>query len=538
MDRLPGRPKAGVTVYLHHIPVKPLSLIICCPGPLRPAWEVSSLKALAAAGAVTATAIVTTGERPARMLLHRYYKRRMPGSALLRPVRLDTAFPAIPAYRQSDLPPGTSPDLILVLGNAPLPGGMHANLGIVRLDNGGRHDLDDWLAFSPVQRQEEVTFVRMALDRRDGAGEVTVREACLRTARHSVIRNSERLARCCAPWLQDAVRAATGATPVGTSREAPCGVPDRRRSRAVLLLFLRLLAARLRLIMRNLFLSETWNIGTLPLTPRELLGLDCLPPVRWLEPLEGTGFRADPCFARIGGRTALFYEHFDAGMFRGRIDCLDNGTPRTALDDGTHLSYPFCLVHEGSAWCIPESCGRNEVALYRIDPQTLHLRKEAVLIDGFDGIDNTVFPHQGRWWMFSTQKKDEGAGTRLMIHHAGDLSGPWRPHAANPVKTDIRSARPAGTPFVVDGVLYRPAQDSRKGYGARLAINRIDILTAEAFAETTVRTVAPPASGGYTAGFHTINFHGDTAVVDGKRLSWSLAPAWRMLRHARRHRKR
>ncbi len=45
------------------------------------------------------------------------------------------------------------------------------------------------------------------------------------------------------------------------------------------------------------------------------------------------------------------------------------------------------------------------------------------------------------------------------------LEGPWEPHRRNPVKCDVRGSRPAGTPFVHGGELYRPAQDGSKRYG-------------------------------------------------------------------------
>jgi len=62
---------------------------------------------------------------------------------------------------------------------------------------------------------------------------------------------------------------------------------------------------------------------------------------------------------------------------------------------------------------------------------------------------------------------DDGPLTKLRVWFADDLLGSWCPHPGNPVKPDIRSARPAGTPFVHDGALYRPAQDCSRTYGAR-----------------------------------------------------------------------
>src|SRR3569833_971384 len=74
-------------------------------------------------------------------------------------------------------------------------------------------------------------------------------------------------------------------------------------------------------------------------------------------------------------------------------------------------------------------------------------------------------------------------GADLHLWYAQDILGPWTPHAANPDKTDVGSARPAGATFESDGVLYRPAQDSSHTYGGRVVINRVLALTPETFRE-------------------------------------------------------
>ena len=81
-------------------------------------------------------------------------------------------------------------------------------------------------------------------------------------------------------------------------------------------------------------------------------------------------------------------------------------------------------------------------------------------------VDATLFRHGELWWLAGAS--DPGGahlGADLHLWHATDILGPWTPHAANPVKTDVGSARPAGRPFVSEGVLYRPAQDSSQTYG-------------------------------------------------------------------------
>jgi hypothetical protein len=92
----------------------------------------------------------------------------------------------------------------------------------------------------------------------------------------------------------------------------------------------------------------------------------------------------------------------------------------------------------------------------------------------------------------------------------------------NPIVVDVTSARPAGQPFTVEGVLYRPGQNCSTSYGCGLTISRIDVLSPSEYRETLVRRIEPSASSRYRDGIHTVNFNGTFGVVDGKvaRYDW------------------
>jgi hypothetical protein len=129
--------------------------------------------------------------------------------------------------------------------------------------------------------------------------------------------------------------------------------------------------------------------------------------------------------------------------------------------------------------------------------------------------DPTLFEHEGRWWMFGTLAPLTNVA--LQIYYSDTFEGPYRPHVLNPVKFDIRSSRPAGTPFIHDGQLWRPAQDSSRTYGGRIAFNRILELTPETFREETVRYFGPVMGSTYDKGLHTVVQVGDVTLIDGKR---------------------
>jgi hypothetical protein len=121
----------------------------------------------------------------------------------------------------------------------------------------------------------------------------------------------------------------------------------------------------------------------------------------------------------------------------------------------------------------------------------------------------------GRWWLFATRPGRHSL-TKLYLWWADDLTGPWTPHPLNPVKTDVRSARPAGTPFIHDGRLYRPAQDCVDGYGSAVALCEVTTLTPTAFEERVVNVVRADPSWARPFGLHTLAAARDRTLLDAR----------------------
>jgi hypothetical protein len=148
-----------------------------------------------------------------------------------------------------------------------------------------------------------------------------------------------------------------------------------------------------------------------------------------------------------------------------------------------------------------------------------------VLLRGARYVDATLHRAGDRWWMFVNAGAD---GTELHdelhLFYADSLLGEWRPHARNPVKSDVRSARPAGRLYERDGVLYRPAQICAPLYGTGISVNRVLELSPEAYAEQEEQRVLPTHPAGLL-GLHTVNRAGDLVVVDGfmRRPRWRVA---------------
>jgi hypothetical protein len=276
-------------------------------------------------------------------------------------------------------------------------------------------------------------------------------------------------------------------------------------------------------LLQLIFRHEEWAIGIANVPITTFVNAGTLPKIRWLPRTTRGHYVADPFGFVDANETIILCEEFDYWNSRGIISKLAGQDVESIADCGIvfdaehHLAYPYLLRHEGELYCIPEASKARHVKLYRATASVSRWEEVATLLSNFAAVDSTVVKHNGRWWLFCTNA-DDGQQDKLFIWHSETLLGPWRPHLCNPVKIDVRSARPAGTPFVYDGNLYRPSQDCSITYGGRISLNRVTQLTTTAFGETVCNVIGPDVDGTYADGMHTLSQLGeDRTLVDGKR---------------------
>jgi hypothetical protein len=282
----------------------------------------------------------------------------------------------------------------------------------------------------------------------------------------------------------------------------------------------------------RLLRADVWNVGIVDAPIETFLTPGARPPVRWLPPPPRNASIADPFAFATDDPPVILAERLDYGVGKGYIVALDPNGERashTLLATGVHLSYPYLIQHEGRIFCIPESGTARAVRLYEVTAFPDGWVQRATLIEDFAALDATVFPYDGRWWLLCSDQ-DGPQDATLHAWHAPDLFGPWTPHARNPLKQDRRTSRPAGTPFVHDGCLYRPAQDCTHTYGGAVAINHVLRLTPTEFAEELVTIVEPYRDGPYPDGLHTLTAYGARTLVDGKRRAYVGAEIRRRVR--------
>jgi hypothetical protein len=239
---------------------------------------------------------------------------------------------------------------------------------------------------------------------------------------------------------------------------------------------------------------------------------------------------ADPFPLQVGNDYYIFHEELRFSTGKGSIvltvmdDTSRTARPIPILERDYHLSYPFVFQWDGEFFMIPQTAS-HQVELYRCVHFPAHWKLERVLLCGLTAFDPTLAFLSGRWWLFANVPT-YGAGTTDELHafHANSPLGPWMPHRSNPIKSDVRSARPAGRIFERGGQFYRPAQDCSQRYGYAVSINRIIQLNLETYQEVEVEKIIP-TWGPNVVGVHTFNRAGDMTVIDylvrTKRGSWA-----------------
>jgi hypothetical protein len=280
---------------------------------------------------------------------------------------------------------------------------------------------------------------------------------------------------------------------------------------------------------------EHWSIGVVRRPIVDFLDPDLRPQIHWLDTDGSREFAADPFGITLAGRRFILYEQYDRESGRGRlssVELTDAGfTNTTAIKLGpeVHRSYPYTFEYAGNIYAIPETSKIREVGLYRAEHFPRSWTRVKTLLTDVDAVDSTVFRDGGRWWLACSSAAERDRCADLFLWYAGALEGPWKPHANNPVKSDVRSARPGGTPFHHDGALHRPAQDCSVTYGGRIVINRVLRLSPTAFEEEPVSTVEPDPDGPFPDGLHTLSSLGNVTLVDGKRRAVIPAEVYRSL---------
>lgn len=416
------------------------------------------------------------------------------------------------------------PQLVLLLGAPSWAGalGACAKWGCWRFDAGivdAQHGGLDLLR--PMLAGDCATALALELVHADGRID-PLGESWGATAVSFRLQREQALRKLPALLLRALRRIASGALQLPTQnhaclRQAPAPPGFAAGSRALLRATVRHVRKRLR---GNAGPAEPWHLrlrrGPAPLDPeRPVVGESTV-----LAAEQGLCW-ADPCLVEDAGRRLLFVEEFPEGAGKGVIACLeldDRDQARRlgiALDEPKHLSYPQPFRWQDAWYMTVESGAAKRVGLYRADDFPLRWTRVADLIVDRTCVDPTLHEHEGRWYLFANVSESGGSTwDELFLFVADSPLGPFRPHPANPIVSDVRCARSAGRVFRHRGRWIRPAQNCGPSYGAEIVFREIVELGETEYRERTLGRLSPWTPG--MNGCHTYTAIAGLEVLDAR----------------------
>ncbi|MDL2281720.1 hypothetical protein LJC44_01200 [Parabacteroides sp. OttesenSCG-928-G06] len=258
-----------------------------------------------------------------------------------------------------------------------------------------------------------------------------------------------------------------------------------------------------------------WNIGF-----SEIADPFSITDIKWLKHTYRDRFFADPFILDVSDEIikVLVEEYFfkDAKAVITLL-CVDRKdysiiNRKVVLDLPTHLSFPFIFRENEEVYIIPENSQSGSLSIYKYNTEKDSVEYINKLLEQ-PAVDPVIIKREGTYFLLCTFPFNNDEDTRLFIYHADRLTGPYEAVVVNPVKSDIRSARPGGDFFQKEGSLYRISQNCALRYGHQFNINEVFQLSKEGFQEKIVKSYLPFLP--YSTGTHTCNMHKDILVIDG-----------------------
>ncbi|MDZ4093525.1 MAG: hypothetical protein U1D35_01280 [Paracoccaceae bacterium] len=252
--------------------------------------------------------------------------------------------------------------------------------------------------------------------------------------------------------------------------------------------------------------------------------------IRWLPEQPAFTFLADPFAIDVDGCRHVFAEYYDYRTRHGVIHVLtldQDGTvirQQPCLAEPWHLSYPQVFAAEGELWMLPEAHRSGRLTLYRAENFPMKWARYCEITLDCVPVDASVLRYRGKWWMFYAPATTRASKiSHLHVAFADRLAGPWHPHKGNPVRQDVASSRPGGTPVVHEGAILLPVQDCTRTYGGAIRALRIEQLSETTFAASVGAPITPlPGFAPYCDGLHTMSACGPVTMIDAKRIDRSV----------------
>ena len=228
-------------------------------------------------------------------------------------------------------------------------------------------------------------------------------------------------------------------------------------------------------------------------------------------------FFADPFILKVSNKYVTFLVE-DFSFFKGgRVSKIKyNLTNRTVnkkfLLKGKHFSYPYIYNHKKKKYIFPEMSEDNQNLMFE-----LKYNKNIIPIKNYlfgdNIVDPTIIHFKNKFWLFCGVK-GQNENKNLNLFYSDSLMGNWISHPQNPVLKNKNFTRPAGTIIIHKNKIYRPSQDSKEGYGSRLYMNEISMLTENKYKEKVLFKISP-TNKNYN-GIHHLSYKDNCISFDQK----------------------
>ena len=261
-----------------------------------------------------------------------------------------------------------------------------------------------------------------------------------------------------------------------------------------------------------------WNIGFIEEELSNTIA-DKNPKIHWVKKRFSDRWFADPFILDVTeSKIIILAEEYCYKIRRGRIARLeiDRNTYEEKdfeiiLDLPTHLSFPFIVRKNGKVYILPENSASGTSTIYEYNDKNrkitpLHHIAEEPFADA------TIFEMEDRSYLFTTIAPN--TNSNALEIYSFDIDKLQVIERIATIEFPQICGRNAGEVFMVNGQLYRPAQDCTQCYGHGVILQRICIKDGKWSFEDVNRIY--PNSFKYNQGLHTFNNYKGLTVIDGR----------------------
>lgn len=272
----------------------------------------------------------------------------------------------------------------------------------------------------------------------------------------------------------------------------------------------------------------SWNIGILHQPISALLEPEPSMNIRWLSAPSNGNQRMEPFgYTAPDGQLNVLYRKKDrskafdtVARLRPKSDSVLKRS-RSMLTTQADLEYPFVLERPDGAYVVIGYPHQGRTELFKVASTNDGLDHLKILLHRALS-SPTLTEFDGRWWLFGTDP--DAADTVLLAFHSDRFSGPYTAHTRNPLKIGPVGTRPAGTMFMHEGALWRPALDPTLTDSTAVILNKVEVLTPDEFLETPFKRIDGFRGTVYGNGVRTLCAMGDITLIDGVRLATPSRP--------------